>query len=207
MHIISIILLGVAANLDNLGIGLSYGIRKIKVPLSSNLIIAVISGIATVLSATGGHLITHLLPAKASNIFGGAIVVLVGLGVIISYKRACGKNSSVDKINYKTKVSNLKIIVQKPQKADLDYSGHISFEEAILLGSALAVNCLATGLGAGLTGLNVAGLAWSVTLFSLLTIITGVQIGKRFASLLFGDRAPLVAGVILIIIGLYEIFI
>ncbi len=50
MHWITIILVGIAANLDNLGIGLAYGVKKTKIPFASNLTIAVVSMIVTYLS-------------------------------------------------------------------------------------------------------------------------------------------------------------
>ena len=36
MHIISALFLGLAANLDNFGVGVSYGVQKIRIPSPSN---------------------------------------------------------------------------------------------------------------------------------------------------------------------------
>ena len=47
MHWITRILIGLAANLDNLGIGLAYGVKDTKIPLASNITIAVVSMIMT----------------------------------------------------------------------------------------------------------------------------------------------------------------
>lgn len=207
MRLFSIIMIGIAANLDNLGIGLSYGVRRIKIPWLSNLVIAVMSGTAAIISSIGGHFLSCLLPVKISNRLGGGIVAVVGIWVILTFFRGNSKRESKQEQKQDNNMNNLKKIVQKPHQADIDYSGHISEKEAFLLGIALAVNCLATGLGAGLTGLNFFSLTVSVMFFSLLTIYIGVNVGKRYAATYLGDRATLVAGLILIVIGIYEAFV
>lgn len=136
MHLVSIITLGIAANLDNLGIALSYGIRKIK-------------------------------------------VVLVGIWVLVSAYWPAKKTTESSHLNQDLSMQNIMTIIKEPMKADIDYSGKISLQEAILLGVALAVNCVATGFGAGLTGVSVAGVTLSVIFFSLLTIFIGVYTGAR----------------------------
>jgi hypothetical protein len=40
LHLLSILLLAVSSSMDNLGTGVSYGLRNICIPLSLNLIIA-----------------------------------------------------------------------------------------------------------------------------------------------------------------------
>jgi putative sporulation protein YtaF len=209
MHILSIVFLGIAANLDNLGIGLSYGLRKIKIPFASNLVIAVLSGLAALITGFAGRLLSHVLPEYLCNTIGGSIVGAVGVWVVASgffVKRNLKSNSTSAKaIN--NKQGRTLDIIRQPEKADIDYSGHISIKESILLGIALAVNCLATGLGAGMTGVSVIGMTASIMLFSLITIFLGTTIGKRCFSGVLGDKATVLAGVLLIVIGIYEIFI
>ena len=52
MKALALILLSVSLSMDSLGIGISYGIRKIKVPWSAKLIICVISVIFTAIAVT-----------------------------------------------------------------------------------------------------------------------------------------------------------
>lgn len=211
MHIFSIIFLGVAANLDNLGIGLSYGIRRVRIPRTANLIIAFLSGTATLITSLTGHFLAQMFSGKLCNIFGGGIVSAVGIWVIASdlvtkRKHLTGiehDNLSANKSNKE----NLLDIIRNPEKADMDYSGDISIKESVLLGIALSVNCLATGLGAGMTGLSVIGITISVMVFSLTSIFLGAFWGKSCVSKLLGAKATALAGILLIILGVYEIFI
>ena len=211
MHLLSIILLGIAANLDNLGIGLAYGVRRVRVPFVSNIIISVLSGIATLMTCFAGQLLNHIIPGYLCNVIGGCIVSGVGAWVIVTNftgkEKHLTSNDADNKQMVNTNEVNLIDIIRQPEKADIDYSGHISIKESILLGIALSVNCLATGLGAGMTGLSVIEMTLSVMLFSLLTIYSGTLIGKRYISKLAGERATVLAGILLIIIGIYEIFI
>jgi len=161
VHLLSIILLGIAANLDNLGIGLAYGIRRVKISLVSNLIIALLSGIATSLASFTGHLLNRILPDYLGNVIGGCIVGAVGVWVIAANFNGKNTHLALDNSDNEqmnnTNAANLRDIIRQPEKADVDYSGHISVKESILLGTALSINCLDTGLGAGMTGLSVIG--------------------------------------------------
>lgn len=204
MRLWTIIFLGIAANLDNLGIGLAYGLKKIEVPFKSNLFIAVLSGIATLLSVFFGYLLSDFLPPKLANTFGGLIVSMIGIGTIIQqylpqsqYKQANTSKS------FWIKLGNL---INNPVLADQDGSKTISVSESLLLGFALSLNCLGTGLGAGMTRLHSFGLAISIMFFSLLAIYAGTQIAGRYTSTYLKNNVNLLTGLILIIIGIYEIF-
>lgn len=205
--ILSVILLGIAANLDNLAIGLAYGIRGIKVPFKSNFTFAALSGAATLVSGCAGHLLSHIIPKNVGNILGGAIVSVIGIYTILSFIFHDKKLQKADLTNESLSVSSLGNIMDDPYSADVDNSGDISFKEAFVLGTALALNCLAAGFGAGMTGVNILGLILSVMFFSLLTIGLGTHFGKKYASRYFGDKATVAAGILLLIVGLYEMLI
>ena len=74
MHILSVVLLCIAANLDNLSIGLAYGIRKVRIPLLSNLVISSLSGLFTLATCLVGHFLSGVMPGYLGNILGGCIV-------------------------------------------------------------------------------------------------------------------------------------
>lgn len=78
---------------------------------------------------------------------------------------------------------------------------------AIALALALTMNNLANAFGAGLSGLNPLLLAGAVFLFSIITFCMGIEIGMRYTSQWLGERAGLAAGLLLVLIGLYELFI
>lgn len=206
MYFLSIFLLCLAPNLDNMAIGLAYGTRRISVPFKSNLAIALFSGFATLISSFLGNLLTSYIPSYLGNIIGGSIVSVMGLYTIGSYihtKRKCNKIQERNNLY----IDNLKAVMTDPGIADRDYSGDISLKESVLLGIALAVNCLGTGFGAGISGVNTLVLTLAVIVFSLITISFGAFIGKRYAAKLLGDRATIISGLLLLAVGLYQIII
>lgn len=204
VFILSVFLLCLAPNLDNMAIGLAYGARKIAVPLRSNFAIALFSGVATLLSSLLGNILTNYIPVHTGAVIGGLIVSGIGLYTVMSFlynKRKSKKNHA----NGITCIDNLKAVMDDPGIADRDYSGDISLKESILLGIALASNCLGTGFGAGMAGINTFVLTAAVIVFSLATISLGAMIGRRYASGYLGERATVVSGILMIIIGLYQI--
>ena len=81
---------------------------------------------------------------------------------------------------YSVAIKPLSCIVQitkNPSFADLDANGIISTKEAMALGLTHPLNCIATGVGAGLTGLAPLPLAISVFFFSIVTIGLGYWTG------------------------------
>jgi putative sporulation protein YtaF len=187
-------------------IGLAYGARKIRVPFRSNFAIALFSGFATLISSFFGNLLSNYIPSNLGNIIGGSIVGIIGfytlgsclLKKIKSYQFHEGSHLFID---------NIKAVMDNPSIADRDYSGDISLKESVLLGIALAVNCLGTGFGAGMTGVNTLVLTSAVIFFSLATISLGAVIGRKYAAKYLGEKATIIGGVLLIAVGVYQILI
>ncbi len=205
VYFLSIFILCLAPNLDNMVIGLAYGARKINVPFKSNFAIALFSGIATLLSSLLGSALANYIPSYTGNIIGGSIVGTMGLYTIISHLIKNKKDTGNKHQNGNQYIVELRAVMDDPGIADKDYSGDISLKESILLGIALAVNCLGTGFGAGMTGVNIAVLTTAVIVFSLTTISLGAVIGRRWAAKFLGDQATILSGLLLLAVGIYQI--
>jgi putative Mn2+ efflux pump MntP len=186
MHWISIIFIGLASNIDNLGIGVYVGARSIRIPMLSNLFIAILGMAAAFLSITMGHLISGYMSQQHANWIGGVIIMALGANSIRPKSAAIVKTS--------------------PLPATNDYDKDISWKESVSLGLALSLNCLATGFGAGVSGVSPFMTAISVGMFSLVTVAIGVRIGHQIARTWLGKYSSMIGGLILIAIGLYEIF-
>jgi Predicted membrane protein len=187
-----------------MAIGLAYGARKINVPFKSNLAIALFSGIATLLSSLLGNILTNQIPSYIGKTIGGSIVGVMGLFTILNYlhNRHKSQKTHANGIQY---IDELKAVMDDPGIADRDYSGDISLKESILLGVALASNCLGTGFGAGMSGINTFVMSGAVVVFSLATISAGAIIGRRYASRFLGEKATVISGILLLLIGIYQI--
>lgn len=201
MIIITAFLLSVSSCLDNIVVGTAYGIKKIKIGIVSNVIIATITTIGTLLSMTFGKQIATFLPGAYSGYIGATILFLLGLSFVIQsifklYKYA--NYSEVDK--------NLDGMVEFALNSDSDKSGDIGKRESVILALGLTLNNIATGIAASFAGVNIILTSIFTYAFSIVSIYLGIAIGKNFIGMLFGKYAPLIAGVILIALGLIQIF-
>ncbi|GFZ99649.1 sporulation membrane protein YtaF [Paenibacillus marchantiophytorum] len=199
MHWFTIVAIGIAANLDNLGIGLSFGSRSTKVPLLSNLLIALLSMAATYLAMSAGIYVSHLLSPSVGNLIGGIIIILLG---------AWGLRASLKRFRHAARDAQLgEQFAGMAQRSDKDGNHVISWGESLSLGFALSINCLASGLGAGASGVSPILSAISVGVFSLLTVDLGIRMGSRIAKSWFGRYAELLGCLLLIVIGCYEVIV
>ena len=77
--ILSALLYSLSSNLDNLVIGIAYGIKKIKIGIIANLIIAVVTSIGTFLSMSVGSYISKFLPHFLANYLGAVVIIILGV--------------------------------------------------------------------------------------------------------------------------------
>jgi putative sporulation protein YtaF len=199
MHWISIILIAFASNLDNLGIGITFGIRSTTIPNKSNGIIAAITMLGTYISITMGEFVSRYLHESVANIGGAAIIIAIGIWTVAGSLR----NKELELTESRTS-SNMVDVILNPSTADTDGNKVISLKESLTLGLALALNNMATGFGAGSTGVSPLWTTVMAGLFSLLFIGVGSRVGSVISRTWFGRYSVVIAGILLISIGLYE---
>lgn len=74
----SLLLLAFALSLDGFGVGITYGLRKMKIPLLSIMIISLCSGIVICVSMQVGVLLAKVISPQAASSIGAIILVLMG---------------------------------------------------------------------------------------------------------------------------------
>lgn len=182
MSVVTVLLIGIVANLDNVGISISYGLRFNRIPFKYNLVISVISMTFALVSLKVGKYFADIFTVEAANWIGGSMLIAIGIWLI-----------------FKTL-----FFTQSPTSNEVIA---IDWREAVTVGFILALNCLTIGFGAGITGVPPLLTALSIGVFSFISIIIGVQLGHKIGKTWFGENADSVGAILLIIIGLYEIFI
>ncbi len=207
MHFISVIMFAVSANIDNLIIAMAYGNKKININIYSNLLIAAISSLGTLISMSIGLVINKFIPLYIANLLGCFLLIFLGLWFILDFilKERKSKASLASAID--TKSSCYKYLLASPEKADTDNSGDIDIKEAISLAVALSLNNLGMGIGATITGINMLATLCFTFFFSVIFIPLGYTIGKNYLSKYLGRYAPILSAVIVIALGVYELFI
>lgn len=201
------VMVGLAVSVDGFMVGLAYGIKKIKVPLVSMLIITLASVTAVSLSMCFGKALTMFLPVKTASWLGSALLIILGLYFILGSLREKIDSIEVDGqeplLTFKIEFLGVMVqILKEPARADFDESGEIGKREALVLGLALSMDALGAGVGLALTGLNILHTALCVGVVKFILVNMGIFLGKSFSAECFKAFASLVPGLILVAIGL-----
>ena len=195
---LSALLYSLSSNLDNLVIGIAYGVKKIKIGITPNLIIATVTSIGTLISMSVGKFISGFLPTSLTNMLGAVIIMLLGLYFLIQ---------SILKLIPKSYSNSLALneIMDYAEKSDSDNSGTLNIKEAFVVSLGLMLNNLGTGLAASITGVNVSITVICTFILSIALLMLGKSIGHNVLGSICGKYAPLISGVLLIILGIFEL--
>ena len=198
--ILSAFLVSLSFNLDNIVIGIAYGIKKIKIGIPANLSIAVVTASGTFLSMAAGRYIADFLPAALANALGAIVMELFGLYFIVQSVLALKKNRKSKELALK----DVPGMLEYAEKSDLNHNGSISIKEAALVGLGLMVNNLGIGIAASITHISVLITTAATLLISFLTLSFGNYLGRRALGDLMGKYASLISGFILVLLGIFE---
>lgn len=211
------LLMAVALSLDGLGVGLAYGLRRIRLPLSSLIVIALCTVFAMGISMLFGSWVTLWLRFILARSLGASILLALGIFQLAraiwnrkqeTFPQAVPAIAVVHPINvpkpvFKVQLNFLGLVIQvlrTPHIADVDGSGGISLRESLLLGSALAMDAFASGIGAAMAGMTL-----SVIGIVALTQIIMLRLGQKMAGKIpdnWTAKAEYLPGAVLILIGL-----
>lgn len=198
MLLIAAAIIAFTSNLDNFGFGLAYGIRSINISLIPNSIIALLTMLATGLSMYLGSKITQIMPVTIISICGG--IVIAGIGLFTALRVTCDKR--IIALFQRTKTSNqTRQLIQGLMGAKPGNGSIISIRGAAIAGLALSGNNLLTGVVSGASGVPPGVTTILVGIFSLICVGGGSRLGSITSVRLFNKVAPLVAGMLLVIVG------
>ncbi|MDA8234501.1 MAG: sporulation membrane protein YtaF [Clostridia bacterium] len=220
MELFSLVIFAFALSLDGFGVGVAYGMRRIKIPIYSIAVVSITSAMVIGLSMAAGHLLSQIISVGIAQKTGAAILVLLGLWILIHTwlyppnGEEIGKTTNNEKSHsgeeqvMKITIKPLGLVIQilrQPAKADFDRSGTISSKEALFLGVALAMDALGAGFGAAMAGYKPLLTPLVVGLAKFLLVSTGVYIGQNYAAAWLGSRAAMFPGWVLVILGVMQI--
>lgn len=184
-----------SSNLDAFVVGVSYGIKKIHIGFLSNLCVALIATVGTVLSMVIGISLRDVFPDFLEKLIGSGVIILIGCYCLLKFL--------VKKLHLFKSVPGAE---EHPERYDWDHSRHIDLKEAVVLGLALTINNTGIGIGASITGLPIPLSTLCTFLLSSLFLYTGNKLGRGWLSRVAGAYAEPVAGLIMILLGIWQLF-
>lgn len=201
------IFIAIAANLDNLGVGIAYGIQKIQISHMANGIIAAISFITTWSSAQIGQTLSLYLSPQIAGTIGAFLIFVVGIWVCVQ--------PMITALKMKRSIMDLQLfgtriyigpteMLRNPEIVDVDTSKDVCTWEALLLGFGLSINAIAGGFDAGTNGLSPFLISTLIGIISFLTISMGRYAGQKYASKHLGKYATASSGILLMLVGIHQ---
>jgi putative sporulation protein YtaF len=214
LELLTYLLFALALNLDSFGAGMAYGARQIKVPVISLIIISLISVAAICISMLGGRCLLSFIPVSLAHRFGGVLLLLVGLWVLFQARQGRARTEETparrtpDGKVFEIYIRPLGLVIRvlkEPTLADLDQSGVISPAEALILGTALAMDAFGAGFAVSILGFSLFTTALVVGIGHFSLAYLGLLAGRTISASNIGRRLTFLPGCILIFLGLFKI--
>jgi len=178
----NILILAISSSMDSLGIGITYGLKKIQLKKWTRLILFCVSMFVAILSIISGNILKNIFSENFFKLIGTIILVLMGLFIVF-------------KKDY------------EDHTFDLDSSNDIDIKESFILGIALSLDNFCIGIGAISLGINMFIFAISVAILQISFLSLGNFLGIHLSSF---NKVPQsiwtkISGIILIIISISKL--
>ncbi|MDD3303858.1 MAG: manganese efflux pump [Clostridia bacterium] len=185
INLISALLFSFSANLDNIAIGISYGIKSIHITAFKNIIIAFSTSLFTFISMFLGSYLAMFLSENIANKIGA--IFLISIGVYSLFKEIITKKKNNTDQN------------KKEIKA-------IGIKEILNIILILSINNVAAGIAASVAGINIICATIFTFIFSFSFLMMGNRIGTKATNYRFMEKySNILSSLMLIAIGLIEI--
>ncbi len=198
----AVLLYILSVNSDSIGVGISYGLRKIHISFIAGATCAGVSALCFAIAFFAGSFLSAYISPNLSKALASIVLFLLGIWIIL--------NSFTDtKYTRKFSIRPLGItilILRDPVACDFDNSSKIDIREAIYLAIALSLDSVAVGFGAGLSGLS----AWYLPILIGITQFLFLKLGKIIGEKLRTLKIPhkiwtTLSGLILILLAIVHI--
>jgi putative sporulation protein YtaF len=201
-HFLYAFFIALTNNYDNIGARIAYSTEGIKISTPINFWIAIITFAISFLAAFSGTMIKGSVGKQFSSVIAMVLLVSIGSWMILEpyLKKKCSEYL------FKGNTKSIYCIFLKPKNADMDGLKHIDFKEATLLGVALSINNIGGSLSAGMIGLNSLLVGSLSAALSFLALWAGNYFAEFFIKRNLTDKATVAGGIVLIGIGIEQLF-
>ena len=159
MSFAAVLILAVSLSMDALGIGISYGLRGIRVSWKARVVICAMSMMVTGAAVGLGSVLLEVIPLPAAKLLGCGMLLILGLVIIVQGFRKRKEENSFS--------------------CDFDRSQAIETAEALYLGAALSVDSFGAGVSSAVSGMNSILVPILAGLMQMLFLWGGGFLGKR----------------------------
>jgi len=208
MNIYQIFVITLSLNIDALFFGVAFGTKGIKILTKSKVIIFFTSMSITIISFFMGRWFGKFLEPQLSSHLGAIFMIIIGIVFVI--RTLLEKNSSPlpkTLVNLSLKSLGLTVkIIKEPVLSDIDSSGSIEPVEAFLVALALSLDGLSASFSLGLSNLANIEQILLIPAFQFIAISAGNVFAYFFKTFRKSLIANYIPGIVLILLGIYNLF-
>ncbi|TKI57725.1 sporulation membrane protein YtaF [Brevibacillus antibioticus] len=225
---LALLLVSLAISMDSVSVGLTYGLRNMRIPFLSLVVVSGCSFVVVYGVMLVGSSLTEWLTPDIGKYIGAAVLILMGLFTLWrliatrsgteaeeSTAASCNAFVAAEKQEEQEPIvllSQFRIfgvmiqILKDPSKADADRSGHIMGWEAVMLGLALSLDAFGAGISLTFLGYSPLLVALCIAVMSALLLVVGIALGRRAGKASWLTRLTWLPPILLICIGVVKSF-
>ena len=212
MNLFYVLLLGFAVSIDGFVAGIAYGLKNIRMPMTSLVIVCITTILCTGAAMATAYILGTFINTQLAILLGALVLIMIGLfSLFQEYLTKDGLDYSTNGGGVSTKltfsIGRLVVnIMADPEKADVDQSQLINPLEALFLGLALGVDNMVATFAAALMEPLPIYTPLIMGLIQIMVITAGTYTSRRFISDKYKKNFPYLPGIILIILGLIRLY-
>ncbi len=199
------IILSVIVSIDIFLAAATYGCSKIRIPITSAMIINAVGAFFLWISLLFSSIIGELIPEKLFSLLGFLILLTIGITTVFKslIRNLVRRLEKRGELFLHTKESGIVIkLYLDDTAADVDNSMTLSPKEAAALAAAASLDSLSIGLGMGGNETNPAIVAVFAFITGFAAIILGGITGRKISSI--SSDFSWIGGLAIIIFGIFE---
>ncbi|AMJ39927.1 manganese efflux pump [Anaerotignum propionicum] len=164
------LLLAFSLSIDALGIGISYGLRRITFPAASKFLLALETFLMMEVFIMAGRGLALLLPSATGETLAPCFLLLFGLWLCLQgFRKAKEPPSPLASVH-------------QPSVCDKDASQTLDPKETLLLGFILSLDSLGVGISAAASGMEIGKLPVFAAIFQVVFLSLGAFCGKKLTN-------------------------
>ncbi|RNB81368.1 sporulation membrane protein YtaF [Brevibacillus nitrificans] len=221
---LSLLLVSLAISMDSVSVGLTYGLRKMRMPFLSLIVVSGCSFVVVYGVMMIGSSLTYWLTPEIGKQIGAAVLIVMGLFTLwrLVSPRSTAEEEQSAKVDVAfvekegepewTVLSQFRVfgvmiqILRDPAQADTDRSGHIMGWEAVMLGLALSLDAFGAGISLTFLGYSPLVVALCIAVMSALLLQIGLTLGRRAGQSKWISKLTWLPPILLICIGVAKSF-
>lgn len=181
MQVLYLFTIAFLNSIDNIGVGAIYCVAGIKVKLFKNILLALLAFAVSFIASLSGQLLSNFLSDEACSIISMLLLTIMGAKMIYSS-------------------------FYKKRNIDLHKVKELRYKEAFSVGAALAFDDIGSSVSSALIGYSPFMISFPFFIISLAIFFSGNYLLKFTTKFNLGEKPTIIAGILMILLGISQFF-